>query len=146
MAQRIWNPSTKDVVEKALKRVESVLKPNYVSNNIYSAFGTYRLTKDVKEAMQDLKIELTWMKCFLLTGERTEHGKVVAAVWSSAIELLAGSEVHGLLGTDDRFQPVIINTTELTKNLCKKFANLRQMIQPFLIMTCLSHVTLSPGS
>ncbi|CAH9103836.1 unnamed protein product [Cuscuta europaea] len=115
----------KGAVEKALARV-----------NLNSLeWPSYR--RDDELLMMELAVELTWMKCFLINSERTNHGRTVAPVWCPAIERLAGSWVHSLL-----------NNSYVASNslgdLCKQFASLRQKIQPFVI-TCQCHGS-SPSS
>ncbi|CAH9095271.1 unnamed protein product [Cuscuta epithymum] len=100
------------------------------------------LTKDLEEAMTELTDELTWMRCFLVTAERTEHGKAAADVWSAAIKLLA-ERVEKL--SDGGATRTINLTTQDFVVLWKKFASLRRKIQPF-VATCLCRAPSSSSS
>ncbi|CAH9095281.1 unnamed protein product [Cuscuta epithymum] len=102
--------SARGAVEVALKRVDL---------NSLNGFG---FSKDKR---MELAMELTWMKTFLITSEKTGHGRKVADVWCPAIELLAGN-------CDDSF----LKTTQRLDAACKKLASLRQKIQPFVVPTC----------
>ncbi|CAH9095273.1 unnamed protein product [Cuscuta epithymum] len=116
----------KDAVEKALKRVNL--------NSLNWPF--YR--RDDELLKMELAVELTWMKCFLINSQRTDHGRMVAPVWCPAIERLAGNWVPSHLKNSP-------DDNKRLGDLCTQFASLRQKIQPFVI-TCQCHGPSSSSS
>ncbi|CAH9095253.1 unnamed protein product [Cuscuta epithymum] len=108
----------KGAVEAALERVD---------------FSMLR-DRDREGVMVELGMELIWIICFLINSERTSHGRMVAGYWCPVIVLLAG-----------RCDYALLKNTQRLDNLCKKFASLRQKVQP-LVITCQCHPPSSSSS
>nr|GMD75453.1 jacalin-related lectin 19-like [Ipomoea batatas] len=79
---------------------------------------------EVDDRAEELVMELKWMQCFLIDGERTPEGHLRAEFWSPAIERLALYAQNLPSGLDGIFVEI--------KNLTKKLAALREKLHPFI--------------
>nr|GMD77260.1 jacalin-related lectin 19-like [Ipomoea batatas] len=96
---------------------------------------------EVDERVEDLVIELTWMQCFLVDGERSPEGRARADVWSPAIERLAlyAQNLHsGLVSPAVK----ILGIEKLTK----KLAALREKLRPFVAAHVASSSEVAPAA
>ncbi|CAH9103832.1 unnamed protein product [Cuscuta europaea] len=76
--------------------------------------------------VEELRIELRWMKCFLFEGQRTAQGRAIADFWSSVIEQHAVDALN-----ENAYHCYPVDYT------VRRFAKLREKLQPFI--TCLWH-------